>query len=256
METIHLAGIKLQFDRERTAAILEGNSNSDWCQCDGCTNKRVTTRHFLPEEVVDLLSIVGVDADHAFHREGKRRREKKPGWYRTVAYWPISGILDGRDSVELAPDVFLAVGPAFSQGYSASRILEDTGLDTEPNLLFLRIEMLIPWIVDDLCELRYESHCPPCRKCRYSWRWTAYLKRGSRLPEWYGMPEMAAVFRRPKTRVLVSICFDCGDLTFEAVPDKPPFRRKSEATKLEKRQQRESLKRYRARWAQANSVVE
>lgn len=247
METVHLAGIKLELDRERTSELLAANSNGDWCQCDRCTNKRVATRHFLPEEVVDLLSIIGIDADHAFHREGKRRREDKLGWYRTVAYWPICGILDGgRDSVELAPGILLAVGPTFSQADSAPRILEDTGLDTESNLLFLKIEMLIPWIVDDLCELRYENHCPPCRKCGPSWRWTAYLKRGSRLPEWYGMPEMAAAFRRPKTRVLVSICLDCGDLTFEAVPDRPPFRRKSQAAMLEKRQQRQEVKRFRA----------
>lgn len=168
-------------------AILAANSNRDSCQCDACTNQRVVSRHFMPEGVAELLRTAGIDANNAFHRAGRKLpKGKKSGLYRGEAYWPISGIVDGAPKpVELAPDVLLAVGPSFASTDSAPRILSKTGLDKEPHLLFVKLESQIPWIVDELEELRSEDRCPPCQKCRGVWRWKAFLKRESRLPGWY-----------------------------------------------------------------------
>lgn len=239
METIEIYGLTFLLDRERTTAILEANDWRDWCQCDGCTNSRVTNRHFLPLEVVEKLERVGIDAHHPFHREGKRGSPKDAGKIWSVAYWPIIGkVLGETRRVELSPDLILRIEGSFTTSYSARLILEDTSIDREENLLFLKVEFAIPWIVDELCELRYESHRPPCPSCSHTWRWTAYLKRNSRVPAWYERPEMEAAFRRPKTRVLVEICLDCGALTYVVVPDKPPFRRKSVAAKEERRRRK------------------
>lgn len=234
MESINLGGIRLKFDRERTSNLLADNSNRDWCQCDGCTNIRVNCQRLIPREAVELLRNIEINAAEAFHREHGRDIKKRPGWYWAVSYWPIYGkVDDAQGAVELAPGIRLEVGPSFSQEEYAYQVLEHTGLTDQPDLLFVKLRAQIPNIISELGELRYEDHCLPCRKCHCTWRWKAYLKRGSRLPEWYGIPELASAFRQPRSRVLVAICLDCGDLTYEVVPDKPPFRRTSEASKAE-----------------------
>lgn len=225
MKSWRFQGIDLEIDVAKTKALYTGHW--DVCQCDFCTNSKLTAHRFVPVRQVELLEAWGANPwDPVLSAPGSRRSNFPLHFVRRISCWLIHGRIIGADrtpslKLDRWNSVWAAASPDAVPAWN-SRLEE---LDDSP-FFYLIASNALPWLQDEVGSFRREF-AAPCSVCGSRWRETGYLKRNSLIPEWYGAPELREALRSSKKRVLIEFCRGCGRMEDRIVEDKPPFRRKS-----------------------------
>lgn len=216
--------LEIEVDQTRTAEIYR--RRIDWCQCDYCTNAKITQKRFTPAAQVEWLNSLGLDpwrpclrANRNWDRPHRRHALDISCWYvygRIVSRNPFPKIyLDQRNWI------WADTNKRKIQVWSSE--LDD--LEGDPDLLYLFAFNVRPWLHGEVCEFR-QGFGPSCEKCGNDFWVTGYLKHQSMIPEWHQRPDLRRVLLERKQRVFVAYCFRCGHMKDRLVADKSPFRNK------------------------------
>lgn len=249
MRELVLQGVSVHVDENRTLALNANNDLYNWCQCDGCTNTRITRYRFGPTVQHAFVESLGLDPQKPFHSFEVKARRLALGYYRVESLWLLSGRIEGPARTPAVPwDALTSfwIQSERPTGLTIERRLEENNLADAGDLLFLVLSNTIPFLFDEVCEFRYNRRSTTCSCCGGDWVDTGFLKRGSRIPDWYGLPELRAALLA-KHRVFIAVCLDCGHLSYRIGPDKPPFRTRSPMDR-QHRLQRKCLRRSERHW--------
>jgi hypothetical protein len=243
MKRVEFGGVVVEVDEKRTSSLYE--DRYDGCQCDGCTNARVTRVDATPPRQVEIITALGLDYQNPYLSASERRpHHRRPGYSRRNSCWVAYGTIIGAEST---PQVsfdrwnWIWTDSSRSRAGLAVENLVHMKLDSA-GLIYIVASNSIPRLYLEVCGFRSERGVQACPRCNSHWRETGYLKRTSRIPDWYGVPELRGVLRNGKQRVYVEFCSECGRMEHRLVDDKPPFRRKSLKGRDQQRIQRRILR--------------
>lgn len=187
----------------------------DWCECDGCTNWRLTRARFMPSELRDFLQSLGLRLGDSLADTDIRDRGDVPsGFYRKRPYYVVPGEIHSKGH-----------DPASRYGSRCALFITDERTEYEERvrehnlpglarpLLYLRTSLLLPWLPGEMRSFK-SVQSSQCRQCgRTNWLITGRLKRHSRIPAWYEVE----LGERPQDYV-ASFCWECGHPGFSYLP--------------------------------------
>lgn len=189
----------------------------DWCQCDGCTEERITRERFMPSELREFLKAAKLDPMRPawVNGTGKKKGDPPRTYRRTLTWYAYGRVMqstnkttkvrfaDGNSAwVETDPT------PEEEQHYRQfSPQLDRTGL------IYIRASLFYPRLLDEFesQELNQNTLCPQCRR---SGAVCGPLVPSSLLAGWYGLPDLAKALEQPNNKVMVTLCTDCGHVTW------------------------------------------
>lgn len=237
MRSVSFQGSVVEFDEGKSAPLIYEASQRDWCQCDGCTNRRMTRTDFTPVAQREVLRGFGLDYTQPLHSAFARNQNRvRPHCVRTVSCWFLYGrISSGTATPRLNFDSenWMIIDPDRER---LNRLIGNLN-EVEPfgpGLIYLVTSNCIPRLFGEVCSFRSERGSR-CSRCHSEWHKTGYLRHRSLIPSWFGLPDLKRTLLDRKARVLVKFCSHCGMVEHEIVPDKPPFRRKSPIARSERR---------------------
>lgn len=223
---LDIGGTVVSVDLKKSAELNANNSFYNWCQCDGCTNSRFARYRFAPSEQHQLIEDLGLDPMEPFADAGFRwrRENRKPGWHRIVSTWLVCGKVVREQPTQRRPkgrEHSWDIQAAMPEIDYLERRISEADLNLNGPLLYLVARNTIPYLFDEVCEFRSVQQTGPCVSCAKgsSWVDTGYLKRGSRIPDWYGLPELQR--SAGKKRILIAVCLYCGHLSWRIVEGSP-----------------------------------
>lgn len=232
MKRMSIGDATIEVDPGKTAKLYERAEQNDWCQCSSCTNRHIAARHFMPRELYSILERCGaLPSLPTATMQGTKKRRDHPDDYRVICDWLVHGrvVEEGSGALELAPGSWIRPEAGFIDA-SHSQWSEEV-LPDEEGWFRIRATYCAPAIFDWEESFRYESGFPSCPSCGHDFRIRGYLRRNSRIPELFGEPEMREALRITQARVLYWFCSGCYQLSWDLVPDKPPFWRKWKRSK-------------------------
>ena len=243
MKRFEFCGITIEVDEARSAALVERAASDDWCQCDGCTNIRMTRKDAIPETQKKILESVGLDFHYpARSAIAKRVSAEQPGMHRVISVW----IAIGR-SIDFEKTPVMSMD-RFNWMWIESRresLLEIDGFADMPSqpdgVIYIISSNSVPWLYGEVCSFRSDKVSNQCPDCRSFWRQTGYLTRKSRIPEWMNMAELKEALRDANHRVYVEFCAECGRMEYEVVENKPPFRSENQLLHLSRKHMKQAL---------------
>lgn len=222
-------GFGLEIDKARTAQLYAEGHSMDWCQCEGCTNARVTRSHF-PEMQKKVLQEAGLDPMLPFHSAAIGGRPVQQGHTRRVSCWFAYGRLIGADrtpSMRFDRYNWMWVDTNRRRLNTLIENLDYLQPGPDADLLYFVASNSIPWLYSEMGTVRTDYVANGCPVCGGRWRETAYLKPRSRIPGWKGLPDLEKVLRDRKERIYVEICSRCGHMDYSLVTKSPPFRHRN-----------------------------
>jgi hypothetical protein len=202
-------------DPDRVRRFYEGQSFDDRCQCDGCTNVRLTRERFAPPELTAFLKSLGLrwDLGLGVRSETMPGSEPVEGVEVVQDTFEVLGRLEGED-----PSAPLSFGPSdwvvAGSGAWADKLRcrKVDGLQGESVLLLVSTNL--PWLYGEVLDGRvdYVQDGRPCPKCGRLWHMLGRLTADRRLPGWY-----AVSLDGDLRDYAVSLCTNCGEPSFARV---------------------------------------
>ena len=197
--------------------LSQGWPHLDWCQCDGCTNTRMTRIRFMAPDQQSLLRSMGLDPQNPARGEGMRQNQPaSKKYYRWSYAWYLYASFDRTKPAPkqiFESDGWIWMDESESEDEKYVRISNHHLLDNE-GLVRVRTSNIFPWLYGEVDEFKSErgSGCPECGR---EWRQVGDLKDDSMIPDWYEKPELRRILLAKKERVRVSLCSHCGHLEYE-----------------------------------------
>ncbi len=212
----------------QTVIVNEAKTNElyDWltsgfgldiCQCDGCSNARMTRVRFMPRDQYDLLNSLGLNPQIPVHCQWVRSYTKESRQFtRRMSKWYLYASFDRPEPAQKL--MFENKGVAWIDDSESTdeikhRTINWPNLDLE-GLVVIRTSNSYPWLYGQVTSLK-TSRFATCEECGSGFREIGFLKKNSLIPEWYGLPELRKVLLIGKSRVRVYLCSHCGHLDYE-----------------------------------------
>ena len=105
MRSISCLGCVVEVDEERSAKFMDQAVQRDGCQCDGCSNRRMTRTDFTPVAQREVLRSFGLDYIQSLHSAFARNQHRVPPHFvRVVSCWFIYGRISGTATPRLNLD--------------------------------------------------------------------------------------------------------------------------------------------------------
>ncbi len=231
MLRVDIGGVEVEVDEGRTKAFMaEGGWWAHGCQCPGCLDARMARRDGAPSEQTEILKSLGfnpLEPTQSYWVPSKGRSLER--YLQRVSIWFAFGrIVGGSRTPQIQFDRFNSM---WVDSERASIRTLASGFrqwqPDEPGTILVVTSNRLLTLSGEVCSFRQDYSAAKCPDCENFWRMTGYLKKGSLIPDWKGLPELTQILKARKKRVYVEFCVECGRMEYRIVDRKRPFRKKN-----------------------------
>jgi hypothetical protein len=219
VKTIDFFGDEIRLDENGTWDLYK-SYNNDWCQCDNCTNARMTRRIATPPKQSEILAQMSLSPLIPYESSTAEKEGNEPeGWVRRVSIWFLYGELPGADvttPIEVSPNNRMWIETRRDRVDLQLQNLTKDALD-DPGLIYVAASNCVPWLYTEV-EGDFTAENSPCPECHLRYRMSAELKQDSRLPLWMGVALPFEIASEEGQNVCVLICEQCGHLEYDLAP--------------------------------------